>query len=325
MTADHLNEPLAKHIRRDVTPLLERQTVGEALTFLRSQSLGERIVYFYVIDDDRRLVGVVPTRRLLMTDPRAPIASIMVADVISVPASATVRDASEILLRHKLLALPVLDAGRRLEGVADVTMFTGDLSTIAERRQADDVFQLIGAHVVRPATAWRGFVDRFPWLLCNVAGGLIAALIAGLYEGLLEVVIALALFIPVVLAVSESVSMQSVTLTVQSLHAARADWRFLVTAMRRELATAVLIGLACGALIGGVAWMWKGSLLVGLTLAATVTLAMTTAALLGVVLPGLLHANRRDPRIASGPIVLALTDFVTLIFYFNVAKWLLRV
>jgi len=294
------------------------------LASLRSQALGERIVYFYVVGDDRKLVGVVPTRRLLMTDPLAAVASIMVGNVIALPASATVRDASEMLLKHKLLALPVVDAEGRLEGVADVGMFTGDLSAVVARRQADDVFQLIGARVGRPPTTWSGFGDRFPWLLCNVAGGLIAALIAGLYESLLEAVIVLALFMPVVLAVSESVSMQSVTLTLQSLHGARIDWRFLVRAMRRELATVVLIGLACGAVIGGVAWTWKGSLRVGAAIAAAVTLAMTTAALLGVALPGMLRAIRRDPRIASGPIVLASADFVTLIFYFNIAEWLLQ-
>ena len=53
-------------------------------------------------------------------------------------------------------------------------------------------------------------------------------------------------------------------------------------------------------------------------------MAMATAALLGVVLPGAFRAMRKDPRIASGPIVLALTDFVTLMAYFNVAGWFLQ-
>jgi magnesium transporter len=63
---------------------------------------------------------------------------------------------------------------------------------------------------------------------------------------------------------------------------------------------------------------------VGLAIAITVTFAAMTAALLGVALPGAVRAMRRDPRIASGPIVLALTDFVALLLYFNIAAWLVR-
>jgi magnesium transporter len=322
--AEHLDEPIVGHLRRDLTPLAARQTVGEALDFLRSQPLGERIVYFYVVDADGRIVGVVPTRRLLMADPGTPVTNVMVGPVITLPESATLRDASDMFLKHRLLALPVVDAADRLRGVADVGLFTDEIYDVAARQTADDVFQLIGAHVTPPASAWRSFVDRFPWLLCNVGGGLVAALIAGWYEQLLASIIALALFIPVVLAVSESVGMQSVTLTLQRLHAVRVDWRFLAASVRRELAAAGLLGAGCGSVIAAVAWMWKGAPLLALAILVTVTSAMMTAALLGVAQPGALRAMRRDPRIASGPIVLALTDFVTLLVYFGVAEWFLR-
>ena len=323
-TTSHLDEPLFGLLRRDLTPLLPDQTVSEALAFLRGQALGERIVYFYVVDAAGKLVGVVPTRRLLMADPGTPVAHIMVRDVLALPTSATVRDASEMFLKHRLLALPVIDAAGQLHGAADVAMLTGDLADVTARENAEDVFQLIGATASQPSSAWRGFLDRFPWLLCNIGGGLIAALIAGWYESLLDAVILLALFIPVVLAVSESVAMQSVTLTLQSLHGRRADLWFLLKVLRRELLTAGSLGAGCGAVVGAIVWGWKGAPMVAAVITLTVTMAMTTAALLGVALPGALRAMRRDPRIAAGPIVLALTDFLALIFYFNVARWLLE-
>ena len=58
-----LDDLLFGCLRRDITPLVQHQTVGDALALIRSQGLGERIVYFYVVDDDERLVGVIPTRR----------------------------------------------------------------------------------------------------------------------------------------------------------------------------------------------------------------------------------------------------------------------
>jgi magnesium transporter len=88
--------------------------------------------------------------------------------------------------------------------------------------------------------------------------------------------------------------------------------------------TAVLLGLASGAVIGGVAAVWQGQRAVGVALALTVTSAMTIAAVFGVVLPSVLRAARRDPGIAAGPIVLALADFMTLLVYFNIGTILLK-
>ena len=79
----HLDEPLLDYIRRDFTPLFAEQTVNEALESLRSQPLGERIIYFYVVDAKGKLAGVVPTRRLLMAAPETPVADIMVGDVLT--------------------------------------------------------------------------------------------------------------------------------------------------------------------------------------------------------------------------------------------------
>jgi magnesium transporter len=307
-------------LRRDLAPLSWRMTVGEALASLRARPLGERIVYFYVVDDDGRLRGVVPTRRLLMASPDTRIANVMVADVVALPAAATLRDAARLFLEHKLLALPVVDADGRLDGVVDIAVFTGEISNVAARQSANDAFEFIGARVAAQTGAWRGFVDRFPWLLCNVGGGMAAALIAASYEPMLQAIIALALFIPVALTVSESVAMQSVTLTLQHLHAGPADARFLVKALRRELATATLLGAGCGAIVGAIAWVWKRDAAVAFSVAATITAAMAAAALLGVILPGTLRAMRRNPRIAAGPIVLALTDVLTLFCYFTIAR-----
>ena len=280
-------------------------------------------MYFYVVDDDARLVGVLPTRRLLTAPEASTLDSVMVRSLVSLPSGSTVREAIDLLSRHRLLALPVVDRDGRLEGVVDLSMFTGDLADLGERQAAHDVFQMIGVHLSRSVTPWRGFGDRFPWLLCNVAGGLIAAVLAAYYEPLLESAIVLALFIPVVLALAESVSVQSVGLTLQALHGARADLRFLASALRREFLTAVLLGAGCGALVGAIAGAWRGQWPVAAAIAATILLAMITACVLGVVLPVVLHRINRDPKVAAGPIVLALADTATLLVYFNLAGFLL--
>lgn len=323
--AGNLHEPVTAHVRKDFTVLRADATVGETLAELRTRNLGEKIVYFYVTDREGRLVGVVPTRKLLMTPPQESVSSIMVRDVVAIPEQASVLEACELFIRHRFLAFPVTDGLGRIVGVVDVNLFTDEAMTTVEQHQAERVFQLLGMHVAlgRKVAAWRSFMDRFPWLLCNIAGGIICAFIASFYEAFLDTVIILALFIPVVLALSESVSMQSMTLTLASLEHQKIHWlRFWVN-LRKEFATAVMLGAGSGATVGVVAWAWRASPPVALALGGSICLAMLTSCLLGVAIPTVVRALRRDPRIAAGPIVLATADVATLVFYFNLSGWLI--
>lgn len=322
LSHEHLDELLFPHLHRDFPTLRSADTVSEALASLRASSLGERIIYFYVVDQNGRLAGVVPTRRLLMADPGTRLATLMVPDPVTLPADITVGEASKMFLKHRFLAFPVVDSAGVLHGVADVGMFTGELTGMAERQSAEDAFQLIGIHLVAGLGPWAGFRDRFPWLLANVAGGLLAALVTSRYQSLLDAVVVLALFIPVVLALAESVSIQSVTLTLQSLHDRQAGLLPRSRSLARESATAAFLGVACGALVGGAAGLWLGNMALGFIILAAVTASMVTASLLGILLPSTLRWLRRDPTIAAGPIVLALADLMTLLFYFNLAGYL---
>jgi magnesium transporter len=312
----HLDEPIAEHIRRDVTTLGDGDTVEAALASLRGRPLGERIVYFYVVDADRVLVGVLPVRRLLSAGPTVPIRDLMVRDIVVLRYSATVREASDLFIRHRLLAVPVVDASARLEGVVDVSLLADEGAILGGRQTADDIFQVIGARVSQSATAWQRFEERFPWLLCNVGGGMVAALVTGYYEAVLRTAIGLALFVPVVLTLAESVGIQSVTLTLQALHQRGRR-------LSRDVSTAILLGAGCAVVVAGLVLAFGESARIAATVALTVFLAMAVATLVGVLLPTVVGRTRRDPRIASGPIVLATVDFVALLIYFNLARLLL--
>ena len=318
---EHLGEPIFAHLRRDFVSLHDNLTIGQALKHLRSRPLGEKIVYFYVVDADDRLVGVVPTRRLLMGGPSVPLASVMVRNVVTLPTWATVRDACDLFISRRLLAFPVVDTAGRLHGIADISLFTQELADLASRQSADNAFQLIGIHLTPDLAPWAGFKDRFPWLLSNVSGGLLAAFVTSRYESLLDAVVVLALFIPVVLALAESVSIQSVTLTLQGFHGSGSTPRR--RSLSKELATAALLGLGCGGIVGIVAGVWHQNVVLTATIAMAIALSMVTASALGVLLPSMLRAMQRDPGIAAGPIVLALADLATLLFYFNLAGLLL--
>src|SRR5262249_15347578 len=156
--------------------------------------------------------------------------------------------------------------------------------------------------------------------LCNIGGGLIAAFLAGLFEAELQKLVALALFIPVVLALAESVSIQSVSLALQSLHNQRPSWSLLLSRITREAQAGVLLGAACALAVAGVALVWLRQFALGACLVGGILGGVACAAVIGLAMPYLLRLLRFDPQVAAGPIALACADMVTLLFYFNLAR-----
>jgi magnesium transporter len=327
LTPSALNpdDPVTRHMHQDYTTLRESQTVRDALDWLRERPPRGRIIYFYVLDQDERLRGVVPTRRLLLSPPSATVGDIMVRQVVTLPALATVLEACEFFIQHRLLAFPVVDESGRLVGAVDVELYTAEIGQLTDSSRRDDLFQLIGVHATeaRHGSALSGFRHRFPWLLCNIGAGIVAALLAGVYAEELNRVVALAFFIPVVLNLAESVGSQSVSLALQVLHSGRPTWRAMAGRLRNELATGLLLGLASGTVVALTALAWLGEGRVALCIVGGIAGGVAGAAVLGLALPIVLRLLRLEPRVAAGPIALAGADILTIVLYLNLARWLL--
>lgn len=321
----HLEKPVSTVARKDVATVRQDFTVQQALDAIRQRGIGEKIVYFYVVDSEERLVGVLPTRRLLTAPFEQRVSEIMVSRVAVIPQTATVLEACEAFVLHKFLALPVVDDQQRVVGVVDISLLTEEAFDIAERRVTDELFERIGFRVasVRDASPVHAFRFRFPWLITTIGGGLICALLASAYKVTLSKSIVLAFFLTLVLGLGESVSIQSLTVTIHALRATTPTMGWYVRAFHREVGTAVLLGITCGTVVGVIVWLWHGAGSAGFAIGASILFALCGACFLGLSVPALLHALNLDPKIAAGPVTLAATDILTLLCYFSVAAWLL--
>ncbi len=322
LSAAQLHEPILPLARPAHVVLHPEQTIAETLDRIRASSDAISFHYFYVVDDHGKLVGVLPARRLVAAAPEQTVRGIMEHNVVAIPDWATVLIASEYFATRRLLAFPIVNGAGQLKGVVDVSLFTDEVIDLAKSTY-DDIFQLIGVHGTAQSSTWIAFRDRFPWLLCNIAGGLIAAFIASRFEHLLQEVIVLSLFIPIVLALGESVSMQALTLTLQGMADGPIVWSRLFGALWKEFKTATLLGLGCGLVVGLVVFLWRGQTVVAASIFLSIAFSMIIACLLGVAIPGLLRALKADPGIAAGPVVLASADVVTLLLYFGLGARLL--
>src|SRR5438477_2483111 len=326
------NSPVAEHARKDFPLLDADRTVAEALDRIRREGVGERVIYFFAVDSDKRLVGVLPTRRLLTAAVETPLKEIMVRRVVAIPATATVLDACEFFVLYKFFAFPVVDEQRRVVGLIDVSLFAEEM--LGEREEQarsatpvrDDIFEVLGFHLeqIREKSPWLVFRFRFPWLLVTVTGGTICAILAGAFEATLARSLVVAFFLTMVLGLNESVSAQSMSVTIQMLRSAPVTWSWFATALRREFITAVLIGLACGSIVAVIISLWRHDRRAAAAIGGSIALSLITASLFGLVVPSLLHRLKLDPKIAAGPITLALADIFALVLYFTSASLVLR-
>lgn len=298
-------------------------TVEEALQELRKRSIQRQIVYFYAVDEENRLKGVVSTRQLLLSEPRTQIKEIMQPTVVRIHNHQTMKDAMAIFAEHSLLALPVVDQEGKLVGALDVQKLLGEKLNLQSANHRLEVFQLIGMHLEegRKVPLLRSYRFRMPWLLCNVFSGLVCAVISRVYEGVLSKYLLLAFFIPLVLTLSESTSMQSMTQALQFLRRPRFSWRVAWGVAKREWELIWLLAITCGLVVGSFSLLWRDGLMASVTICIGIICSVAISAAFGIAIPILLHRFKLDPKVAAGPVVLMIADMLTTALYLSLAFW----
>src|SRR6059036_1841347 len=152
ISSPDFNSLIVDHARKDFPLLDANMSVAEALDRIRREGVGERVIYFFAIDSEKRLVGVLPTRRLLTAALETRLEQIMVRRVVAIPATATVLEACEFFVLYKFFAFPVVDPARRVVGVVDVSLFAEEMLEAGDREEerptvvnlGDDVFEALG-------------------------------------------------------------------------------------------------------------------------------------------------------------------------------------
>jgi magnesium transporter len=325
--ATHMQRPVRDYATHDFVQLRETMRVDEALKVIRDRrSTGNALIYFYVVDDTGKLIGVLQTRALLTAQPDEKIADLMIPRVIAIPENATVLDACEFFVLHKFLAFPVVDKSRRITGVVDINLFNEEVFGIPKTERHDDMFQAIGFHIAQAhnASPLQVFRFRFPWLLVTIGAGTVCAFLARAHEKTLAEQIVVAFFLTLVLALGESVTVQSLALVLETLRVKRVTPGWFLGACKRELLTALPIAAAAAAVVFAVVWLMGGHAVWPATvISGSLALAVCSACFIGISIPTLLHVAKLDLTIAAGPITLAVTDIATLLLYLGLTSALL--
>ncbi len=303
--------------------ILETDTAQATIEKLRELAPdAETTYYLYVVDDAERLVGVVSLRELIIAQPDMAIGSIMNRKVISVDVAMDQEEVARMVTKYHLLAVPVVDRERVLQGIITVD----DVIDVIHEEATEDIYRLAatpGEEETVESTAWERAKKRLPWLFILLFGELLASSVIKQYDHTLNSVLALAFFIPVLIGMGGNVGTQSLAVTVRGLATGEFDHREIWRSLARESLSGIIIGLACGVLVFGVAWTWlpkdDNPTVIGLIVGVSTALVLMVAAVLGTLVPFVLERFKIDPAVASGPFVTTSLDVIGMIIYFVVA------
>jgi magnesium transporter len=308
-------------------------SVDEAVEYLRraARERPETIYYIYVLDAERRLLGVVSFRELFAASPARAVREVMRTDVVTVRDDLDQEAVANVMAANDLLAVPVVDAEGRIQGI--VTM--DDIVDVVREEATEDIQKIGGTTALDAPYLDVGVLGlvrkRAVWLTVLFLGQLLTATAMAFYEDAIARAVVLALFIPLIISSGGNSGSQASTLVIRALAVGELRLRDWGRVLVRELGTSFVLGLILGGigLLRVVLWPSRESVfgehfvLIGLTVAVSLVWIVVWGSLAGAMLPFALRRLGLDPASASAPFVATIVDVTGLVIYFSVATAML--
>ncbi len=296
----------------------KNSTVRSAMNILRNAAPNaETIYYVFVIDEDRKLSGIVTLRDLIIADEDTLIESIMNDRVVSVQVSEDQEEVARMIKDYDFLALPVVDFQDHLLGIITVD----DIIDVLDEEASDDYSKLAAVSDMDtfdrgPLTAAK---KRLPWLILLTFLGMLTANLMGMFEATLDQVALLAVFIPLIAGMAGNSGTQALAVAVRGIATGDIEEESKLKLLFREAGTGLITGVICGIVVVGLVYFWKSELLIGMLVGTAVASSIFVATLAGSFIPLLIHRMKIDPAVASGPFITTLNDIISILIYLGLA------
>jgi magnesium transporter len=299
-------------------------TVGEALARLRGIAPDrETIYYVYVTDEERRLLGVVSLRHLVLARPDRKLEEAMTRDPIRVLASDDQEEVARAMKKYDFLALPVANGEGKLVGIVT----HDDVLDVVVEEATEDAYKFGAAGAPPPdylaARPLEIVLRRLPWLAILVVAGTLTTFLLEGYQRELQAVVALAFFVPMLSGSGGNAGVQSSSVIIRGLATDEISFSGAWRVVRKELLVGVVLGAAVG-IVGAVrVLVTEANLPLALTVASSMTVTVAFATSAGALLPLLFARIGVDPALVSSPLLTTGIDALAILVYFELARRLL--
>lgn len=302
----------------ETATIREDITLEVVLRYMRQLAeLPDQTDKLFVVDRNDVLRGVLPLKRLVVSDVDVKVSDVMADDAVTFHPDDDADETAKAFERYDLVSAPVVDGNHKLVGrvTVDVVMdyireeAESDMLLMAGLREEEDYFSSI----------WSSVQNRWAWLAINLITAIIASRVIGLFEGSIEKIVALAALMPIVAGIGGNSGNQTTTMIVRGLALGQVTSRHMSKLLGKELGVALLNGLVWGSVLGLIAYWFYGNAALGMVMMVAMTLNLLLAAIMGVMIPLLMTKLGKDPAVGSSVLITAVTDSGGFLIFLGIA------
>ena len=308
--------------------LRKGMTVEEAFAKIRLVGVDKETIYSCYVTENRKLVGVVSARSLMIADPKAIVGDLMHENVISVKTTDDKEFVAGQIKKYGYLAIPVVDAEEKIVGIVTID----DAIDVIEEEANEDI-QIMTAITPdeRPylrSSALKIWKQRVPWLVLLMLLSTFTSKILGMYEGALSVCIVLNSFIPMIMGTGGNAGSQSSVTVIRGLSLGEIKLADTLRVVWKELRVSLLCGLTIAPVTFLKAMYLDGlyaepdGIIISLVISVTIIVTICAAKLVGAILPVLAKIVHLDPAVMASPFITVIVDALSLVVYFTFASML---
>jgi len=312
----------------DYISLQKDMTVEEALAYIKKEGMDSETIYTcYVKEKGRKLQGIVSLRTLVVSDSDKKISDIMHEDFICVNVLDDQEEVSEVFKKYGFLAIPVVDKEQRLVGIITVD----DILDVIEEETTEDFERMAGVMASADKeyldiSVWKHIRNRLPWLFVLMCSYVITGGIIRSFENSLSKVIALVAYMPMLMGTGGNSGSQSATLIIRGMALNEISLKDAGRVIWKEIRISFIIGILLSSLNFARVWLLdKEGPLIAATVCISMIVIVVAAKSIGSMLPMLAKKVGIDPALMANPMIASLTDMVSVITYFLMAKAILGV
>ena len=304
----------------DAITVRPKTLIEVVLRYLRRHDeLPEMMDNLIVVNRRDEYIGLLPLRRVLVSDPGTTVREIMNTDIDAIPANMDDREVANLFERNDWVSAPVVDSDGKMIGritiddVVDVIREDADhsLMSLAGLGEDEDTF----GSVLKTAPR------RAVWLGINLLTAFMASAVINVFEATLDKVVALAILMPIVASMGGVAGTQTLTVVIRGIALGQVGSNNSTWLINKELLVGVINGLCWSLVVAVAAALWFDDLLIGAIIAGATVINLITAALAGATIPILLHKLNIDPALAGGVALTTITDIVGFMSFLGLATW----
>ena len=309
----------ARLMQREFTAIPSNWSVGQTIDYLReNKDLPEEFLEIFIVDNEFKPIGTVPSSKVLRTSRDAKMESIMLETQLSIPVDMDQEEVGHLFENYNLNSACVVDKSNKLVGM----ITSDDVLTVLKEEAEEDALRLAGVGDEEITDGvFKKTKRRFNWLLLNLFTAFIATWVIYMYEDAIKEMVLLAVLMPIVASMGGNAGMQTLAVTIRALATKELSAGNFSKIVTKEFIIGILNGIIFAVIAATIVQLWLDQINLSILIAVAMILNMIVAGLFGILVPVALKRMKIDPAVASSVFVTTITDVVGFLSFLGIGAY----